>query len=81
MATNPFGGLIVSGSSDNLIQLWDPRTGEKSMTLGGHSHNIRALSMSNDGMRIISGSSDNTIKIWSVAQRKCIQTIEVHSEG
>lgn len=57
------------GTSENLVQLSDPRTGEKSIYFEGHFENIKVLAMSNDGSQIMSGSSDGSIKIWSVAQR------------
>lgn len=63
------------GTSENLVQLSDPQTGEKSIYFEGHFENIKALAMSNDGSQIMSGSSDGSIKIWSVAQRRCIQAL------
>lgn len=78
---NPSGSIIVSGSTENALRIWDPRTCNRIMKLKGHSENVKALVVSNDGTQIISGSSDGTIKIWSVAQQQCIQTIQIHSEG
>lgn len=78
---NPSGSIIVSGSTENALRLWDPRTCNRIMKLKGHSENVKALVVSADGSQIISGSSDGTIKLWSVGQQQCIQTIQVHSEG
>lgn len=78
---NPSGSIIVSGSTENALRIWDPRTCNRIMKLKGHSENVKALVVSADGSQIISGSSDGTIKIWSVGQQQCIQTIQVHSEG
>ncbi|XP_031619690.1 WD repeat-containing protein 48 homolog [Contarinia nasturtii] len=81
LAMNPSGSIIVSGSTENALRMWDPRTCNRIMKLKGHSENVKALVVSNDGSQIISGSSDGTIKIWSVGQQQCIQTIPIHSEG
>lgn len=78
---NPSGSLIVSGSTENVLRMWDPRSGEQIVKLKGHSDNVKALALSVDGSQIISGSSDGTIKLWNVGQQKCIETIQVHSEG
>lgn len=81
LAMNPSGSIIVSGSTENALRIWDPRTCNRIMKLKGHSENVKALVVSADGSQIISGSSDGTIKIWSVGQQQCIQTLQVHSEG
>lgn len=81
LAMNPSGSIIVSGSTENALRIWDPRTCNRIMKLKGHSENVKALVVSVDGSQIISGSSDGTIKLWSVGQQQCIQTIQVHSEG
>lgn len=81
LAMNPSGSIIVSGSTENALRLWDPRTCNRIMKLKGHSENVKALVVSADGSQIISGSSDGTIKLWSVGQQQCILTIPVHSEG
>lgn len=78
---NPSGSIIVSGSPETALRIWDPRTCNRVMKLKGHSENVKALVVSNDGSQIISGSSDGTMKLWSVGQQQCIQTIQVHSEG
>ncbi|XP_037947170.1 WD repeat-containing protein 48 homolog isoform X2 [Teleopsis dalmanni] len=81
LAMNPSGTIIVSGSTENILRIWDPRTCTRSMKLRGHTENVRALVVSPDGTQIISGSSDGTIKIWNIGQQRCVQTIHVHKEG
>lgn len=78
---NPSGTIIVSGSTENTLRIWDPRTCARLLKLRGHTENIKALVVSADGQHIISGSSDGMIKEWNVGQQRCIQTIPVHYEG
>lgn len=75
------GTLLASGSPENCVRLWDPRTCSKTMKLKGHTHNIRAILLNKDGTQCLSASSDHTIRLWSVAQQRCISTIEVHADG
>lgn len=78
---NPSGTVIVSGSTENILRIWDPRTCTRIMKLRGHAENVRALVVSPDGSQVVSGSSDGTIKVWHLGQQRCIQTIHVHTEG
>lgn len=75
------GTIIASGSTENVIRCWDPRTCNRLIKLKGHTENIKSLVISTDGSHILSGSSDGTIKLWSVGQQRCVQTISVHTEG
>jgi WD repeat-containing protein 48 len=81
LAINPSGTIIASGSTENVIRCWDPRTCNRLIKLKGHTENIKSLVISTDGSHILSGSSDGTIKLWSVGQQRCIQTISIHTEG
>ncbi|KAH8372674.1 hypothetical protein KR009_002625 [Drosophila setifemur] len=81
LAMNPSGTVIVSGSTENILRIWDPRTCMRSMKLRGHTENVRCLVVSPDGNQVVSGSSDGTIKVWNLGQQRCVQTIHVHKEG
>jgi WD40 repeat protein len=61
----PNGVILVSGSNDNTIKLWDPATGLEIRTLKKDSGYIYSVATSPDGQAIASGgSADNIIKIW-----------------
>ena len=72
---------MASGSPENCIRLWDPRTCAKSMKLKGHTHNIRSLVLNKDGTQLLSASSDGTVRLWSIGQQRCIHTIDLHTQG
>lgn len=52
MAVNPAGTLLASGSPEKVVRLWDPRTGKRISKLTGHTDNIRALLISDDGQYV-----------------------------
>lgn len=81
LAMNPSGTIIVSGSTENTLRIWDPRSCNKIAKLKGHTENVKALVVSDDGTQVVSGSSDGKIKLWSIGQQRCVQTISAHSEG
>ncbi|KAJ3122618.1 hypothetical protein HK098_002704 [Nowakowskiella sp. JEL0407] len=75
LACNPSGSIMLSGSPEKFIRGWDVRTGKQIYRLGGHTDNIRALLVSEDGKWALSGSSDSTIKLWSLASpTRCVVT-------
>ncbi|KAJ3074715.1 hypothetical protein HDU98_010509, partial [Podochytrium sp. JEL0797] len=75
LACNPAGTVIVSGSPDKIVRVWDPRSGKEAIGLTGHRDNIRGLLVSDDGKWVISASSDTTIKLWSLAHpQRCMVT-------
>ena len=66
VAISKNGQIIISGSEDNTIKLWELNTGECLATLEGHEAGIRAITISPDGQLLVSGSADNTIKLWQM---------------
>lgn len=40
---DPAGSILVAGSPDKLIRMWDPRTCQLIGQLRGHTDNVRAL--------------------------------------
>ncbi|HEY9636657.1 MAG TPA: WD40 repeat domain-containing protein [Coleofasciculaceae cyanobacterium] len=65
-AISPDGQLLISGSEDNTIKLWDLHTEECLATLEGHEAGVKSLAISSDGQLLVSGSADHTIKLWQL---------------
>uniref|UniRef100_A0A1I7X572 WD repeat-containing protein 48 homolog n=1 Tax=Heterorhabditis bacteriophora TaxID=37862 RepID=A0A1I7X572_HETBA len=61
LAMNDMGTIVVSGSTEKILRIWDPRTCQKVMKLRGHSDNIRAIALNRDGTKCLSASSDATV--------------------
>ena len=65
VAFSPDGRVIVSGSSDQTIRVWDAQTGgQVSKPLQGHTNAVNSVAFSQDGRYIVSGSGDHTIQVW-----------------
>ncbi len=52
LAMNPLGTVIVSGSTEKILRVWDPRTCQKMMKLKGHSDNVKAIVINRDGTQV-----------------------------
>ncbi|CAI2347528.1 unnamed protein product [Caenorhabditis sp. 36 PRJEB53466] len=81
LATTPTCGIVLAGGTEKCIRLFDPRTNEKIMKLRGHTDNVRALVVNDDGTRAVSAGSDATIRLWDIGQQRCIATCIAHEEG
>ncbi|KZV88506.1 WD40 repeat-like protein [Exidia glandulosa HHB12029] len=78
--------LIVSGSWDRTVRIWDATTGQLvGSPFEGHTNwvfqNYLSVAYSPDGTRIVSGSEDRTIRIWDAATGASIATIRGHTSA
>jgi len=71
--------LLVTGSFDRTIRIWDVDTAECLSVLVGHAACVRAVQF--DNAKLVSGSMDHTLKIWNLRTGACIRTLEGHSDG
>jgi WD40 repeat protein len=76
------GDLVVTGSEDRLIKLWNAR-GECVATLDGHKGWVKALACLPDCAFLPSGAfasaaNDGVLKVWDVAARRCAATLTGH---
>lgn len=46
------GTVIISGTTENVLRVWDPRTCQKMMKLKGHTDNIKAIVVNKDGTQV-----------------------------
>lgn len=73
---------IVEASLDKTAKVWDTRTGQLLMTLGGHGDTVTSAQYSPDETRIVTGSSDRSAKVWDAETGKeivslCCQSQEI----
>ena len=56
--------LIISGSQDNSIKVWDIESKAIIKSFTGHEKRVYSVCITNDTKFIVSGSEDNTINVW-----------------
>lgn len=71
--------LVLSGSFDKTIRLWDRTTGECLRTFPGHMKRVQSVVFSHDSKLVLSGSDDETIKIWDGSTGECLHSLQGHS--
>jgi WD40 repeat protein len=74
---------VISGSDNNILKIWNVKTGECEIVLEGHISNnmtniIKCIIVLSD-RQIITGSTDSTLKLWDIHTGKCIATFVGHA--
>lgn len=78
---HPTRGLIASGSKDNLVKFWDPRSGTNLGTLSSHKQTIQAISWGGPGNDlVVSASRDRLLKVWDIRAMKELYTLRGHQD-
>ncbi len=80
LALSKDGKILVSGSSDHTIKVWDLSTGKVLKTLIGHLDSVNCVALTDTINKpyIVSGSADKTVKIWSLHSGKVLENLEGH---
>ena len=70
--------IIVSGSDNGRIDVYNQNTGQKIKILGKHENVIRSLVFKPETNNLIAGDSDGIIKIWNIETSKLEQQLQAH---
>ena len=70
------GNLIVSGSTDRTLKVWNADTGQCIHTLYGHTSTVRCMDI--HGKVAVSGSRDATLRVWDIESGECLHILMGH---
>jgi Prp8 binding protein len=71
--------LILSGSDDGCIGIWDPRQ-KAAVDFIETEFPITAVALAEQGHEIYSGGIDNDIKVWDARKKEVIYSLRGHTE-
>jgi WD40 repeat protein len=82
------GRRLASASLDQTVKVWDATTGQETLTLKGHTSEVRSVAFSADGKRLASAGWGGTssaipgeVKVWDAASGQETLTLKGHSSG
>lgn len=67
--------MVVSGSGDATIKLWNLHTGKLLRTITGHSAAVLFVALNPDGQTLASSSRDGTIKLGNLSTGELLSTL------
>lgn len=74
--------LLVSGSDDFTLYLWDPVNSKKPIQrMTGHQQPVNYVCFSPDGRLIASASFDKSVKLWNGATGKFVASFRAHVQA
>jgi WD40 repeat protein/serine/threonine protein kinase len=73
---SPDGRLLLTGSQDNSVKVWDVARGKVLKTLRGHAGWVRSCAFTPDGHGVVSGSHDHLAKVWSIEGYEEIRVLQ-----
>ena len=78
---HPSGKLVITGSMDRSLMIWDAATGKSLRTLTGHEGQVLAIAVRGDGREATSTSRDSKILVWDVYDPAPLRQLAGHSEA
>lgn len=76
LAFSPKGNMLVSGSYDEAVFLWDVRAGRVMRNLPAHSDPVGGVDfLPVDGTMVVSCGEDGLIRIWDAGTGQCLRTL------
>lgn len=75
------GKLVVAGSDNFTVTLWDTNAGILLHTLRGHSQPVTSVAFLPDSKQIVSRSNDRKVRLWDTTTGALLEKLEGHTNS
>jgi WD40 repeat protein len=75
LAVSPDSKMIALGGTNAAVMLWDVASGERIVTLEGHTREIVGVAFAPDGKTLATGALDHTIRLWDIEAKSAQATL------
>ena len=72
--------MLVSGSLDETVRIWEVRSGECLKEIPAHSDPVSCVCFSPDASIFVSSSFDGLCRVWDTETGRCLQTVYCSQE-
>lgn len=69
---SPDARLVVSGSDDSTVRLWDVTNSKEIFRMKDFNHSVYAVDWISDGTTVCGASDNGKIKLWDVRSMRLI---------
>ncbi|CAL8083240.1 unnamed protein product [Calicophoron daubneyi] len=74
------GRLMLTGSFDHTVCLWDVRSGDRTHHLIGHAAEVAAAAFSYDASLVATASMDKTVRVWDTRTGRQLHVLSGHQD-
>jgi WD40 repeat protein/tRNA A-37 threonylcarbamoyl transferase component Bud32 len=67
--------MALTANSEGTLEIWHLATGNRLVSLEGHTREVLSLCISHGGRAALTISLDNTAKLWSLESGRCLRTL------
>ena len=71
LAFSPDERLIVSGSEDQTVRVWNIES-QNEVRRFHHEGWVNSVAFSPDGTHVVSGSDDKSFRLWNIQTNRCV---------
>jgi WD40 repeat protein len=80
-ALSPDGTLLATATSDGIVWLLDPATGQTRATLEEPSGPVKSLAFSPDGKRLAAAHWTRSVWVWDLETGEVLQVLQGHDDA
>jgi WD40 repeat protein len=73
------GSLVVTGSDDRGVRVWDAATGALLQTFKEHTGEVTSVAFSPNGKMLASGAKDSTVRVWDLTKNVILRVFTDHT--